>query len=142
LGVFCFDDGIKLQKLVGEDLKIKMAKISNQIVQRDIYAEIISSLAILASTLDKIALEIRNLQRTEVMEIAEAFGSIWKKTGRIFNNATQKESHYFRKDMWTCKSYLFKCNSRTFKQFIVAREGSDKLLLREGNNSRDFHSYR
>jgi len=69
-----FDDGIELQRLVGEDLKIKMAKISNQVIQRDIYAEIISSLAILASTLDKIALEIRNLQRSEIMEIAEAFG--------------------------------------------------------------------
>jgi adenylosuccinate lyase len=69
-----FDDGIELQKLVGKDLKISMAEISNQIVQRDIYAEILSSLAILASTLDKIALEIRNLQRTEIMEIAEPFG--------------------------------------------------------------------
>jgi len=69
-----FDDGINIQKLVGKYLNIKMAEISNQIVQRDIYAEIICSLAILASTLDKIALEIRNLQRTEIMEIAEAFG--------------------------------------------------------------------
>ena len=69
-----FDDGINIQKLVGKYLNIKMAEISNQIVQRDIYVEIICSLAILASTLDKIALEIRNLQRTEIMEIAEAFG--------------------------------------------------------------------
>ncbi|MEA1993861.1 MAG: adenylosuccinate lyase [Euryarchaeota archaeon] len=68
------EDGIEIQKLVGEDLGIRMAKISNQLVQRDIYAEIISSLAILASTLNKIALEIRNLQRTEILEVAEAFG--------------------------------------------------------------------
>ncbi len=69
-----FKDGPELQKMVGEDLEIPMARISNQLVQRDTYAEIISSLAILASTLNKIALEIRNLQRTEILEIAESFG--------------------------------------------------------------------
>jgi len=69
-----YKDGPALQKKVGEILGIKMAKISNQVVSRDIYADVMFSLASLASTLDKIALEIRNLQRTEIMEIAEGFG--------------------------------------------------------------------
>lgn len=68
-----FTDGLKIQELVGEILGIPMAAISNQIVQRDIYAELLSSLAILASTLDKIATEIRNLQRTEIGEVSEGF---------------------------------------------------------------------
>jgi len=69
-----YKDGPEMQKKVGEILGIKMAKISNQVVSRDIYADVMFPLASLASTLDKIALEIRNLQRTEIMEIAEGFG--------------------------------------------------------------------
>ncbi len=68
-----FKDGLKLQDLVGEILGIPMAVISNQIVQRDIYCEVLCSLAILASTLDKMATEVRNLQRTEIHEASEGF---------------------------------------------------------------------
>ena len=70
-----FDEmGLKIQELVMKDLGLKSALISNQIIQRDVYAELMSILAIIASTLDKIALEIRNLQRTEILEISEPFG--------------------------------------------------------------------
>lgn len=68
-----FKDGLKIQKRVGEILTIPMARISNQIVQRDVYAELLMCLAILCSTLDKIATEIRNLQRTELHEVSEGF---------------------------------------------------------------------
>jgi adenylosuccinate lyase len=69
------EDGLKIQELVGEILGIPMAPITNQIVQRDTYAELLTALAILTSTLDKIATEIRNLQRTEIGEVAEGFSS-------------------------------------------------------------------
>ena len=68
------EKGPKIQRLVMEDLGLKPARISNQIVQRDVYAELIAFLALIASTLDKIALEIRNLQRTEILEVSEPFG--------------------------------------------------------------------
>lgn len=68
------EKGMEIQRLVMEDLKLKPARISNQIIQRDIYAELIMILALIASTLDKIALEIRNLQRTEILEVSEPFG--------------------------------------------------------------------
>ncbi|MBU7038947.1 MAG: adenylosuccinate lyase [Theionarchaea archaeon] len=68
-----FTDGPKIQDIVGEILGIPMAPISSQIVQRDTYAELLCSLAILASTLDKIATEVRNLQRTEINEVSEGF---------------------------------------------------------------------
>lgn len=68
------DKGLEIQRLVMEELKLKPARISNQIIQRDVYAELVSILAIIASTLDKIGLEIRNLQRTEILEISEPFG--------------------------------------------------------------------
>jgi len=63
----------KIQELVMEKLGLKAADISNQIIQRDIHAEFISLLAIIACTLDKIAIEIRELQRPEIGELAEPF---------------------------------------------------------------------
>jgi len=54
-------------------LKVKPAQISTQIVQRDRYAELICLLAIIASTLDKMATEVRELQRPEIGEVSEPF---------------------------------------------------------------------
>jgi adenylosuccinate lyase len=58
---------------VSEILGLPPVLISNQVVQRDNHAEFIMDLANIASTLDKIGLEIRNLQRTEIKEIGEKF---------------------------------------------------------------------
>jgi len=54
-------------------LGLKPAGISTQIIQRDRHAQYFSSLAILAGTMEKIAVEIRHLQRTEVLEAEEPF---------------------------------------------------------------------
>ena len=54
-------------------LGLKPAKISTQIIQRDIYAVFMASLAIIGSSLEKFATEIRHLQRTEVLEVEEPF---------------------------------------------------------------------
>ena len=64
----------KVEALACEELGIKPAPASTQVVQRDRHAEVLSSLAILGSTIEKIALEIRGSQRTEVRELAEPFG--------------------------------------------------------------------
>ncbi len=64
---------IKIQELVMKRLGVKPAQISTQIVQRDRYAELICLLAIIASTLDKMATEVRELQRPEIGEVSEPF---------------------------------------------------------------------
>jgi adenylosuccinate lyase len=66
-------NAIKIQKLTMERLGIKPAEISTQIVQRDRHAELVCLLANIASTLDKFATEIRELQRPEIGELAEPF---------------------------------------------------------------------
>jgi len=64
---------MEIQKLVMKKLGIKPVNVSTQIVQRDRFAELICLLAVIASTLDKIAIEIRQLQRTEIGEVFEFF---------------------------------------------------------------------
>jgi adenylosuccinate lyase len=55
-------------------LGLKPAKISTQIVQRDIHAHYLSTLAVVGASLEKFATEIRHLQKTEVLEVEEPFG--------------------------------------------------------------------
>ena len=64
---------LKIQELTMKRLCVKPAEISTQILQRDRYAEFICILALTASTLDKIATEIRELQRPEIGEVFEPF---------------------------------------------------------------------
>src|SRR5579875_2126094 len=58
-----------------ERLGLKAASVSTQVLQRDRHAAYITTLAVLCSTLDKIATEIRHLQRTEVREAEEFFSA-------------------------------------------------------------------
>ncbi len=62
-----------IQDYVCEKLGIQSADISTQVLQRDRHAFYIATLAIIASTLEQMAFEVRNLQRTEVREVEEAF---------------------------------------------------------------------
>lgn len=64
----------KVEALVCEELGLGHEPASTQIVQRDRHAEVLATLAVLGSTLEKISLEIRGAQRTEVRELAEPFG--------------------------------------------------------------------
>jgi len=62
-----------VEEEVCKRLGLKPAPVSNQVVQRDRHAHYLSALAIMGATLEKIALEIRHLQRTEVREAEEPF---------------------------------------------------------------------
>ena len=64
----------KVETLTCENLGISSSPASTQVVQRDRHAEVLSALAILGSTMEKIALEIRGAQRTEIRELSEPFG--------------------------------------------------------------------
>jgi len=66
--------GPQIQELVMKELGLKPAKVTTQVIQRDRHAEVLSNLALTAAMLEKIAKELRNLQRTEILEVAEHFG--------------------------------------------------------------------
>ncbi|MDR3257785.1 MAG: adenylosuccinate lyase, partial [Mycoplasmataceae bacterium] len=62
-----------VEEYVCQKLGIKQANIATQVIQRDVHAEYFATLALIGSTIEKIALEIRHLQRTEVHEVEEMF---------------------------------------------------------------------
>ena len=64
----------ELERIACERLGLEPAPSSTQILQRDRHAELLAALAVVASSLDKFALEIRHLSRTEVAEVQEPFG--------------------------------------------------------------------
>jgi adenylosuccinate lyase len=72
VGTFSFIDP-SIEEYVCQKLGLKPAPISSQIVQRDRHAEFFTTLAIVASSIDKFSQEIRLLQRTEVREVEEYF---------------------------------------------------------------------
>ena len=63
-----------IESRVCEALGLAPARIATQVIQRDRHAELAAALAILAGTLEKMATEVRNLQRTEIREVEEPFG--------------------------------------------------------------------
>jgi adenylosuccinate lyase len=63
----------ELEEKMCSRLGLKAAAISSQVIQRDRHADYLATLAVIACTLDKIATEIRHLQRTEVREVEEYF---------------------------------------------------------------------
>ena len=64
---------LELEELVCAELGLDCAPVSNQVIQRDRYAQVMSALAILASSCEKIAVAVRHYQRTEVYEAEEYF---------------------------------------------------------------------
>lgn len=67
--------GHQVMETMMEILELSPVDVSNQLIQRDRYAEYFMFLANVATTLDKIGIEIRSMQRTEIGEMEEAFGS-------------------------------------------------------------------
>ncbi|MGB9764345.1 MAG: adenylosuccinate lyase [Candidatus Saccharicenans sp.] len=63
----------RVEKYALKKLRLEPAKVSTQVLQRDRHAEVMSCLALIATSLEKFALEIRHLQKTEVLEVEEPF---------------------------------------------------------------------
>jgi adenylosuccinate lyase len=64
----------RIENYVARKLKLRVEPISTQIVPRDRHAQFFSTLGIIASSIERLATEIRHLQRTEVLEVEEFFG--------------------------------------------------------------------
>jgi len=72
VGTFAHSDP-RVEQYVCDKLGLKAAQVSTQIIQRDRHADFMTALALIASSLDKFATEVRSLQRTEILEAEEYF---------------------------------------------------------------------
>ena len=84
---------LEVQKSVAKKLGLYPAEVTTQIIPRERYAEYIFQLALTGSTLEKIAVEIRNLQRTEIGEVSEHFkkGQMGSSAVPVKRNPTKSE---------------------------------------------------
>jgi adenylosuccinate lyase len=64
---------LELEEFTCKELGLKSAPVSNQVIQRDRYARLATTLALMASTIEKFAVQVRHMQRTEVYEAEEFF---------------------------------------------------------------------
>jgi adenylosuccinate lyase len=70
--------GPEVERVACERLGLEPAPVATQVIQRDRHAELLSTLAVAAASLEKFAIEVRHLARTEVAEVAEPFGKSQK----------------------------------------------------------------
>lgn len=85
---------VEVEEITCQELGLKPARISTQIISRDRHAKFMAALALIASLIEQFATKIRHLQRTEVREVEEG---VWRQTKRLFCNASQKKPCLVRK---------------------------------------------
>lgn len=99
---------IEVQRRVAKRLGLYPAEVTTQIIPRERYAEYIFQIALTASTLEKIAVEIRNLQRTEIGEVAEYF-----KEGQMGSSAVPVKRNPIKSERISSFSKLLRAQLNT-----------------------------
>lgn len=115
---------LEVQKRVARKLALFPADVTTQVVPRERYAEYVFSMALIGSTLEKFAVEIRNLQRTEIGEVAEPF-----KKGQMGSSAVPVKRNPVKSERVTSLSKLLR------SQISVAFENIPLWHERDLSNS-------
>ena len=115
---------ISVQDEVAKELGMYPAPVATQLVPRERYAEYVFDLALVGSTLEKMAVEIRNLQRTEIGEVAEFFA-----VGQIGSSAVPVKRNPIKSERITSLSRLLR------SQLLVALENVPLWHERDLSNS-------
>ncbi len=115
---------LEVQKRVAKKLELYPADVTTQVVPRERYAEYVFLIALIGSTLEKIAVEIRNLQRTEIGEVAEPF-----KKGQMGSSAVPVKRNPVKSERITSLSKLLR------SQISVAFENIPLWHERDLSNS-------
>lgn len=104
----------EIEKITCEALGLKPAKISTQVISRDRHANYLHSLAMIASAIEQCAIEIRHLQKTEVLEVEEAF-----KKGQKGSSAMPHKKNPISSENLTGLSRVVKSNAIAAMDNIV-----------------------
>ncbi len=135
---------IELEELTCEFLGLKPAPISNQVVQRDRYARLASALGLLASTVEKIAVNIRHFQRTEVYEAEEYFSKGQKGSSAMPHKRNPVLSENITGLARIVRSYTIPAmeNVALWHERDISHSSTERFWLPDGFVTTDFMLHR
>jgi len=129
-----------VEERVCEKLGIKAAEVSTQVIQRDRYAEYLCTLAIIASSLEKIALQVRHWQRTEVREAQEKF-----KTGQKGSSAMPHKRNPILSERICGMARTIRANSIVGLENIalwherdISHSSAERIVLPDSSSALDY----
>ncbi len=134
----------EVEEIACKLLGLKNAPISNQIIQRDRYAHYISTLAIIASSIEKIATQIRHYQRTEVREAEEFFHSGQKGSSSMPHkrNPVLSENLCGLARLIRANAVVAMENVALWHERDISHSSNERIILPDSNIALDFMLYR
>ena len=129
-----------IQDYVCEKLGIESANISTQVIQRDRHAYYMATLAVIASSIEQMSMEIRNLQRTEVHEVEESFGKGQKGSSAM----PHKRNPISSENMCGCarvmRGYMaaFYENVALWHERDISHSSSERIILPDATMLLDY----
>ena len=122
-----------VEEKVCRRLGLEAAPVSNQVIQRDRYAHFVTTLALIAASLEKFATEVRTLQRTELHELEEPFGQ--GQTGSS-SMPHKRNPELAERILWSCPPDPGQQHHRPGERGPVGRAGHQPFLGRAHHSAR------
>lgn len=134
----------KIEAYVCNKLGLKPALVSTQILQRDRHADYLCTMAVIAASLDKFATEIRNLQRTDILEVEEYFNK-----GQKGSSAMPHKRNPITAENVSGLSRVVKANAMAALDNVtlwherdISHSSAERVILPDSTTALDFMLYR
>ena len=129
-----------LEKFVAKKLKLKPANISTQVLQRDRHASYLSTLALIGAELEKIAVEIRHLSRTELHEVSESFSSLQKGSSAMPHKRNPISSENISGLSRVLKGYMITSyeNISLWHERDISHSSAERIILSDSTTLVDY----
>ncbi|MDR1542920.1 MAG: adenylosuccinate lyase [Prevotellaceae bacterium] len=129
-----------VEEYVCEKLGISHALVSTQVIQRDRHAYYMATLAVIASSLEQMALEIRNLQRTEVHEVEENFGKGQKGSSAMPHKRNPVSSENICGCARVMRGYMavFYENVALWHERDISHSSTERIILPDATELLDY----
>ena len=129
-----------IQDYVCEKLGIQSANISTQVIQRDRHAYYMATLAVIAASLEQMAFEVRNLQRTEVHEVEEAFGKGQKGSSAMPHKRNPISSENITGCARVMRGYMltFSENVALWHERDISHSATERIILPDATMLLDY----
>lgn len=130
----------RVEEIALKKLGLTPAKVSNQVLQRDRHAEVLFTLVLIATSLEKIALEIRHLQRTEVQELEEPFTAGQKGSSSMPHKKNPVRSERISGLARVIRSYLSTAleNIPLWHERDISHSSAERIIFPEAFTLADF----